>query len=199
MKKLFVLLLILGIFAALFFGYFKCIERQEQKIKILESKISLLKETQTPIRFKILEKTADSIKLSAKFYNADDKEINKIETTIAGQELSFDFYVVPVKDRYLAFPYKIFSNRVAPANGIELYDLYDKEGFPGVFISKEIDPDLKEGLKEVFNKVKTGQIDSLHSYFGNMVHDIEKLKSFVPKTVYSIVTHTKGGIEIIEE
>jgi hypothetical protein len=199
MKKLFVLLLILGIFAALFFGYFKCVERQEQKIKILESKLSLLKETQTPIRFKILQKTADSIKLSAKFYNADDKEINKIETTIAGQELSFDFYVVPVKDRYLAFPYKIFSNRVAPANGIELYNLYDKEGFPGVFIAKEIDPDLKEGLKEVFNKVKTGQIDSLRSYFGNMVHDIEKFKSFAPKTVYSIVTHTKGGIEIIEE
>jgi len=199
MKKLFIFILIAGVVTALFFGYFKCIAKQEEKIKMLEAKISLLKETQTPIRFKILEKTADSIILSARFYNADDKEINKLETTIAGQELSFDFYVVPVKDRYIAFPYKIFSNQIAAANGLELYDFYDKEGFPGVFDSKDIDPDINQGLKEMFQKIKTGQLDSLQSYFGNMVHDIQEFKLFVPQTVYSIVTHTKGGIEIIEE
>jgi hypothetical protein len=199
MKKFFLFLLVFGILTALLFGYFKCIEKQEEKIRKLESKIALLKETQTPIRFKILEKTKDSIKLSAKFYNSDDKEIGKLDTIIPGQELSFDFYVLPVKDRYLAFPSKIFSNQIAAANGIKLYDIYDKEGFPQVFYSKDMDRDLNTGLKYVFKQVKTGQLDSLNKYFGNMVHDIRKLKSFIPKTVYSIVTHTKGGIEIIEE
>jgi hypothetical protein len=199
MKKLFFLILIAGIAIALFFGYFKCIDKQEQKIKMLESKISLLKETQTPIRFKILKKTADSIKFSAKFYNADAKEINKIETTIHGQELSFDFFVVPIKDRYVAFPYKIFSNQIAAANGIELYSFYNTDGFPSVFGSKDIDPVVREGLTEIFQKIRNNQLDSLNKYFGNMVHDIKEFKSFIPQTVYSINTHTKGGIEIIEE
>jgi hypothetical protein len=199
MKKIFVFIIIIGIITTLILGYFKCIEKQEEKIKMLESKISLLKETQTPIRFKILEKTPDSIRLAARFYNSDNNEINKLETTVAGQELSFDFYVVPIKDRYLAFPYKIFSNQIAAAKGIELYNLYDKEGFPEVFGSKQIDPDLSQGLKTMFRQVRTGQLDSLQNYFGNMVHDIKEFKSFVPQTVYSIVTHTKGGIEIIEE
>jgi hypothetical protein len=199
MKKFFLFLVVLGILAGLLFGYFKCIEKQEETIRKLESKIEFLKETQTPIRFKILEKTANSIKLSAKFYNADDKEIGKLDTILSGQELSFDFYVVQVKDRYIAFPYKIYSNQIAAANGIELYNLYDKEGFPEVFTTKGMDKDLNSGLKYVFSKVKTGKLDSSDKYFGNMVHDIRELKSFIPHNVYSIVTHTKGGIEIIEE
>jgi hypothetical protein len=118
MKKLFVFIIILGVIGALIYGFFMLTEKQEEKIKMLESKISLLKETHIPIRFKILEKTPDSIKLAAKFYNADNKEIEHLDTTLLGQELSFDFYVVPVKDRYLSYPFKIFSNQVAAANGI---------------------------------------------------------------------------------
>jgi hypothetical protein len=199
MKKFFVFIIILGVVGALLYGYILLTQKQEEKIKMLESKISLLKETHIPIRFKILEKTADSIKLAAKFYNADNKEINSLDTTLVGQELSFDFYVVPVKDRYLSYPYKIFSNQIAASHGIELYDYYDKEGFPEVFESKELDPDIRVGLKDLFQKIREGQMDSLKNYFGNMVHDIKEFKSFIPQTVYSIVTHTKGGIEIIEE
>jgi hypothetical protein len=82
---------------------------------------------------------------------------------------------------------------------MELYDFYDKEGFPEVFDSKELDQDIRIGLKDVFQKIRQGKMDSLQSYFGNMVHDIKEFKSFIPQTVYSIATHTKGGIEIIEE
>jgi hypothetical protein len=199
MKKFLFIILIFIALAAIVFGYFTCAEKQEEKIKLLEAKIALLKEEHTPIRFKIIEKTDDSIKLAAKFYNADNKEINKLETTLEGQELSFDFYVVPVKDRYLAFPSKIFSNKIAPANGIELYKLYDQNGFPEVYKTTNMDNEIYEGLQDVFQHIKSGQLDSLNNYFGNMVHDIKEFKSFLPQTVYSIVTHTKGGIEIIEE
>jgi hypothetical protein len=199
MRKFIVFLIIIIAIGGLIFGYYTCTEHQQEKIKMLESKIALLKETHTPIRFKIIEKTDDSIKLSAKFYNANDEEVNKLETTLAGQELSFDFYIVPIKDRYIAFPSKIFTNKIAAANGIEIYNLYDKEGFPLVFETKDMDTEIHEGLKDLFRQVKTGQLDSLNNYFGNMVHDIKEFKSFIPQTVYSIVTHTKGGIEIIEE
>jgi hypothetical protein len=199
MKKFIIFLIIVALIAAAIYGYFYFTGSQQEKIKKLEANIALLKETHTPLRFKIVEKSEDSIRLLTKFYDAENEEINKFETTLPGQELSFDFYVVHVQDRYIAFPAKIFSNQLAAANGIELYSYYDKDAYPEVFYSKEINKDLYEGLKDVFRQVKTGQMDSLNNYFGNMVHDIREFKSFIPQTVYSVVTHTKGGIEIIEE
>ncbi len=199
MKTLKVLFILIIIIAAIVFGYFRLIEYQKETIKKLEDKIALLKEEHIPIRFKIIEKTSDSISLVVKFYNADNEEINKLETKLAGQELSFDFYVVPVKDRYVAFPSKLFTNRIAAVDGIPFYALYDIEGFPQVFETKNIDLDLKKGLQDLFQQIKTGQVDSIEHSFGNMVHDIKDLKSFMPDMVYSIVCHTKGGIEIVEE
>ncbi len=180
-------------------GCFSCIEKQKEKIALLEEKIGLLKEEHTPIKFKILEKTDDQIRIIVKFYNTDNKEINSEEFTVPGQELSFDFSVVPVKDRYVAFPSKLFSNVTPASQGFKLFSFYNKDGFPEIYQKKNIDPDLSQGLKEVFAKVKSGEMDSLESSFGNMVHDIKAFKSFMPEIVYSIITHTKGGIEIVEE
>ena len=193
------LIIIIIVGAALIFGYFKYIDRQKVKIKQLEDKIALLKAENTPMRFKITEKTQDSIKLVIKFYDADDVEINKIVTKLAGQELSFDFNVVAIKDYYVAFPSKLFSNLIAASDGMVLYNIYDKNGFPQVFESKNMDSDLKSGLEHLFTKIKSDQLDSINQQFGNMVHDIKGLKAFKPNIVYSIVCHSKGGIEIIEE
>ncbi len=190
------LLVLIGIITLLLSS---CIKEQKKQIKKLEENISLLKEETTPIRFKILEKTNDSIHLLVKFYNSDKKEINSFKKTLNGQELSIDFYMVPVKDRFVAFPSKIFTDRIPADAGISLYEYYNNDGYPGIFYTKDIDKDLYQGLKDIYQKVKSGQVDSISDHFGNMVHDIQKVKSFLPESVYSIVTHTKGGIEIIEE
>jgi hypothetical protein len=199
MKTFKTITIITIILAALVFGYFKCIDNQKEKIKQLEDKIALLKEEHIPIRFKISEKTLDSIKLVVKFYNADDEEINKLETKLPGQELSFDFYIVPVKDKFVAFPSKLFSNVIAASDGISVYEFYNNDGFPQIFESKNMDLDLKTGLQNLFGQIKAGQIDSINHHFGNMVHDIKDLRAFMPNMVYTIVCHTKGGIEIKEE
>ena len=175
-----------------------CIENQKNKIKQLEDNITLLKEENIPLKFRISEKTESSITLTIKFYNAEQKEINAIEKTLVGQELSFDFYVVPVKDKYVAFPSKIFTDKIAAADGIDLYNFYDKDSYPEIFYHTDINTELYDGLQDVFQKIKKGELDSINNHFGNMVHDIKEFKSFLPENVYSIVTRTKGGIEIIE-
>ncbi len=136
--------------------------------------------------------------MSIKFYNSEKKEINSIKKTLNGQELSFDFYVVPVKDKYVAFPSKIFTDKIAPENGLSLYDYYDKNSYPEIFHHSEINQELYDGLKDIFQKIKKNELDSINNHFGNMVHDIKEFKSFLPENVYAIVTRTKGGIEIIE-
>ncbi len=198
MKKNSLKLLLLILISGIVFTT-SCIKKQEKQIKKLEDNIALLQTENTPVRFKILEKTEDSLSIIVKFYNADKKEINHFEKILNGQELSFDFYVVPVKDKYVAFPAKIFTDRIAADDGIILYEFYNQEGYPGIFYHKDINKDLYKGLKEVYQNIKTGQLDSVSEHFGNMVHDIKKFNSFLPGNVYSIVVHTKGGIEIIEE
>jgi hypothetical protein len=198
MKKIGLSLLLLTIAGNLLFTT-SCVKKQEKKIKNLEDNIALLQTENTPVRFKIIEKTEDSLSLIVKFYNADKKEINHFKKILNGQELSFDFFVVPVKDKYVAFPAKIFTDRVAADDGIVLYNFYDQEGYPAIFYHKNINENLYRGLKDVYQNIKKGQLDSVADHFGNMVHDIKKFNSFLPGNVYSIVVHTKGGIEIIEE
>jgi len=176
-----------------------CIENQKNKINQLEDNIALLKSENIPLKFKISEKTDSTITLTIKFYNSEQKEINTIEKTLIGQELSFDFYVVPVKDKYVAFPFKIFTDKIAASDGIDLYSFYDKNSYPEIFYHRDINTELYDGLQDIFKKIKKGELDSINNHFGNMVHDIKEFKSFLPENVYSIVTRTKGGIEIIEE
>ncbi|MEA2042035.1 MAG: hypothetical protein U9N85_05730 [Bacteroidota bacterium] len=180
-----------------FFSISSC--KQKEKIASLEQKIDLLKAEYSPIRFKIIEKENNTIDVAIKFYNSDDKVIRRVNKSIKGNELSFDFYVIPVKGRYLAFPYKIFSDQIAPDDGELITQYYDSEDFPEIFDSKLINKTLKAGLTAVFRKVKSNDFDPDDKYFGNTVHDISKLKEYKTGQVYRVVTHTKGGIEVIEE
>lgn len=200
MKKIRVIIVIVLLIAAVvvsvwYFG----IGWQKEKITKLEEKISLLKEETVPIRFKILEKDSNNIKVAIKFYDLDGNSVQRFEEVLKGNELSFDFYVVPVSDKFIAFPYKIFTNKIAPKNGKELFKYYDNEGFPQVFYTQGMDVGLKKGLSDLFLKVKNKEIDSIDGIYGSMVQDVKELSSFKTRIIYKIVTHTKGGIEIIEE
>ena len=197
MKKIILFVIFVVVIFVVFFSK-SCIDKQQETINKLETNIELLQAENIPIKFKILKKTEDSIFLSIKFYNSEKKEINSIKKTLNGQELSFDFYVVPVKDKYVAFPSKIFTDKIAPENGLSLYDYYDKNSYPEIFHHSEINQELYDGLKDIFQKIKKNELDSINNHFGNMVHDIKEFKSFLPENVYAIVTRTKGGIEIIE-
>ena len=189
-----ILLIIVLIVITIYFGT----QIQEKKIVKLENKIELLKTETIPFRFKILEKTEDEIRFVIKFYDLDNNVISREEFKLKGEELSFDFYVIPIKDRYIAFPYKIFTNKIAPENGKTLFSLYEKNNFPQIYYSKNIDPELKTGLKDLFSKIKTSNIQELEGIYGSGIQDIKGIHEFKQNQIYKIITHTKGGIEIIE-
>jgi hypothetical protein len=197
-KTILIVVIISGlIIATIFFYYFTQI--QENEIKKLEAKIEFLKEETTPVRFKILSKEDSLIHFALKFYDTDNNEIIRKEFRLQGDQLSFDFIELPLKDRYIAFPYKIFTDKIAPEDGILLYDLYDVNGFPQIFYSSDIDTDLKDGLLYLFELLKSGKTDELDGIFGNMVQDVKKYNEFIERQIYKIVIHTKGGIEIIPD
>ena len=204
MKKLIIIVLILGaIGVGGYYGFEWYKGKQEVKIAKLEDKIHFLKEQTVPLKFKILEKDDTNIKFIVKFLDQDGTEFNLDTFELTGQELSFDFYMVPVKDSLkndlqIAFPYKIFTNKIAAKDGQLLFDLYDDEGFPQIFDADGIDDDFVNLMTELFAKIKAGDTEDIKGIYGSMVQDVQNLNEFAEGHAYEIIIHTKGGIEIME-
>jgi hypothetical protein len=202
------LLILIGI-AVLFF-----IHREQKKIiERLEDRIEYLTETTIPLRFMLLPSSGGTIKVRVRFYSADEKELSVFEQSFAGDELVIDSVIVPVGENNLAFPSKIFTDAIAPKDGMPLFNFYDNGGVPEIHNFEGLDSDTRQLLKELFEQVmklesinetiplneKLQDIDLIEKSFGNAVHDIKTIQSFETNRVYALVLHTKGGIEIIEE
>lgn len=199
MKNLFYLLLIILLGGLLLYLGKGILSFQEQEIADLEDKIALLKSQHTPIKFKVTEKTAEKISFSMAFFDAEGQKISSENFSLNGKELMFDFYLIKVRDRYVAFPYKVFTDEIAPDNGTLLFSYYDKDNFPQIFFSKNMDLELKKLLTILFEKSKSGEIEKEETYFGNVVHDIAGIKEFKQGYVYKIVSFSAGGMEVTED
>lgn len=202
-------LLVIGlIVAAIGAGFF--LQQQQKIIRSLEASLEELKMTTVPLRFMVLSRSNTEISARFKFYNADNREIASFERSWKGSELYIDSLVVPLKKGALVFPVRVFTDAVAPRGGTILLNYYDFDGMPGIYESASQDGQKRLMLKELFTKLKaseglygtntTGNPGSrLLNYFGNAVHDIKQLRQFEIGTVYSLVIHSDGGIEIMGE
>ncbi len=207
-KTILALLLLCLIGFAIVAGLF--LQRQQKIIQDLEASIETLKTTTVPLRFMVLSRSDTEISARFRFYNADGKEIASFERSWNGSELYIDSLVVPLKTGALVFPVRAFTNAVAPRGGTNLVSYYDIDDMPGIYDSANLDTKKRQLFKELFIKLKTAEGfygtrtatnsgNKLLTYFGNAVHDIKQLRQFEIGTVYSLVVHTDGGIEILNE
>ncbi len=199
--KIIIIVFILAVIAAaMLFGLDFLNRKQERKIAQLQDKIMFLKKETVPVRFKILEKDTAEIRFIIKFYDQDSVEFNADTITLQGQELSFDFNVVPVtKNLSIAFPTKIFTNKIPAKKGISLFKYYDDEGFPQTMSINGADSAYINRMTELFAKIKSGNTENVQGIYGSMVQDIAKLNEFEVNHIYKIIIHTKGGIEVTED
>ncbi len=187
------------LFCIIVVGAFSCTDYQEEKIEKLKSEITWLKKETIPIRFKILSRTPEFIHVGLKLYDADGAEIKYSELKMPGRELSFDFYIVQANGKQIAFPYKIFTDQIAPKNGTLLIPMYDKDGFPLILHHQQIDASTTIALTDLFAEIKSGEIHNRKKQFGSLVHDLDGVRLFEEGVVYKIIIHSKGGIEIVAE
>lgn len=203
-KLVFLLLLIALLIACVKIFPF-ILSKQSEQLTSLQNDISRMKDEIIPIRFKILGKKDNTYVIQIRFYDLNDKETANCKLSITGQELNFDFSVIKpsifsTQDKtYLYFPIKIFTDSMAPENGIDLVNLYSKNGFPSVYNGLELTDESKKSLSGLFYLVSKNEKVSDFSY-GNSVHDIRSVSNFKTGFVYDIVCHThSGGIEIVKE
>jgi len=194
MKKIFsflVLILILAIFS--FFAYMYYVNSEVEK---LEKQLFNLMQVHTPVKFKILEKKEGVLFLKVKYYDLDNNQITEKEYNIKGEELVFDFYIFAHKNKYFAFPYAIFTDKIAPKNAISIVNDYNSSGFPQIFSFQQINLKhfvfLSKKYEQLLRKKRTFGND-----FGNSIHDVKELKQFEIDVVYKFIVHSKGGIEVV--
>ena len=196
MKKTIIAIIFFLVIAALVI--MPCYEKwQREEIEKLESYVAHLKEETVPLKFVIRERKNNRLKVDIKFYNLKGETIDRTRVELQGHDLSVDFYMVRVKDRFLAFPYKVFTETMKPKNGVLLTSYYDKNGFPQIFYSDDIKKEERNALITIFSDLKDGKRNFEDNEFGNLIHDIKNLGSFKIGYVYKVVAHTKGGIEVI--
>lgn len=195
MKKIFSLfILILLILIVLFASsvFFK-----KKKIKKLEKQLIELMEVQVPLKFRIDKRENDTIWLKVKYYDLDEIEISEKTYQLIGTELAFDFYVSKVNGFNFAFPYKIFTDKIAPKHAYYIANDYNTDGFPAIFTFADMENKDFEFLSDKYEQILQKNL-TFGDDFGNSLHDIKELRQFKIATVYKIIVHSKGGIEVLE-
>jgi hypothetical protein len=186
--------------------------------KRLAEKTRQLKELQeifVPVRFRLLEHSDSSMRAEFRFYsmhidNIEDtdmeifsqgKEVSPPQIAdITGNELFIDSVKIPNGDmlHYDAeavwvFPYRIFSDTIAPENAIPIYTWYNDNGFPAIYNALELEEQEKAVLSSMYADIRNADT-------GNALHDMSKVTRFRENVWYDIVVHIKkGGLEIIGE
>ncbi len=200
MRKTIITGIVLALLALIVFNYVMpgCLRQQDKKIKDLESIVNQLTSEVTPLAFRIREREDSTIVVDVKFYDLQMRELSSKTFNLKGTELFFDFSSYKVGDNYLAFPSKLFTNKMAAHDGIMLFDFYSSEHFPQIYYRDSLSESDKNTLKEIFANVRDSSYVDKNS-FGSAVHDVAGLKSFELGQVYRVIVHPKGGIEIIED
>ncbi len=191
-------LLIVFIAAAIVSGsLFGVKSLQNRRMRALESGIAALQSETVPLRFMVLAREDDSVTVRVRLYDLGGTEIGFMETNLPGRQVFFDFIAMPYNKTWLAFPYRIFTEKVPPAEGVDLSMLVAPEGMPLTYRGGPLDRRALEKLGELHASMVRGDVPK--GSFGNAVHDVAELASFSLETVYKIVVRTKGGIEILED
>jgi len=206
---------------------------QQRKIAGLEALSAKLTAETVPMRFMVLSRGDEGVRVRIRLYDLSGKELVLVEKTFPGRELFFDFLVssLPPPEaagaggggesggaRWLAFPYRVFTDSLPAAQGALLLDAYDRSGFPAVFDGGAFGAGESAALKAVFARARKaaaagepaagtvgyeggrGSAGSRGSAdYGSAVHEVSSLARFEEGVVYKIVCRVKGGIEIMED
>ena len=196
---------------------------QGRKIADLETMVSSLEDEYVPIKFKLNKTKGDEISIKVLFQDLEGNTIKEETVSILGSEIHFDFQVIqltPEKKntkkvekstlaQYMFYPYKIYSEKVEPENGIDLCTFYDKKGFPAIYEGfvnflpedrQKYEKGYTEKITQTFEYILNGELEKLTNQYGSAVHDMQGISEFKKGYVYSVVCHPHtGGIEIRSE
>jgi hypothetical protein len=219
------LLLAASLFACVYFYLDWARSGQKERIAGLEALSARLTVETVPMRFMVVSRDEAGLRARIKLYDLAGKELVLVEKALPGKELYLDFLLSPLpgesgsEARWLAFPYRIFTDELPAAQGVLLLDSYEVSGFPSIYDGqapgdKPLGPGERKALAAVFARARrsggaSGKADTAapvdyaaprhEADFGSAVHDVSALSRFEVGVVYKVVCRAKGGIEVMED
>lgn len=201
------LIIILSIIVVLLISTYFFISFQESKIKTLESQVEYLQEEIVPMAFEISNNSDSKLKLKVVFYDLNGNEVGSDVLKLNGNELHIDFKVIDFsEDSYLFFPYGLYTDTMAPADLVTIFDKYEKRGFPSIYdgieelqdqegnvVDSKSQKHIVNELKHKFDLVKAGEEDLSGNSHGVAIHDIQSVSKFKKGFVYKVVCHPHTG------
>jgi hypothetical protein len=188
---------------------------QKQRLAAKERQLRELQEVFVPMRFRLVERTDTSLTVEIRFYSlfidnfedvdmevlAQGKEVAPPQTiTLSGEELFIDSVKIPNETRLpfapeavWVFPYRVFSDLIAPDDALPIYQWYDDAGFPAIYASLELEAADRKTLSDVYAGITDADT-------GNALHDMRKAARFRLGAWYDLAVHIKkGSLEFIAE
>jgi hypothetical protein len=205
------LLFLATIAAAGYFWFQAADSAQRKKIAYLEDLSTRLRSETVPLKFMVLSREGGEIRARLRLYDLKGSEVAALEKSWPGAELYVDMLLIPMRtgsgkpDSWIAFPYRVFTDKLAAASGLLLFDAYDEGGFPGVLGGIEWSPEEKAVLVAAFASARKSAAAGLPATgaakgaFGSAVHEVSSLSKFEEGVVYKVVCRVKGGTEIMED
>jgi hypothetical protein len=207
------LVIVASFVLAIYFWIHNASEAQREKIVYLEKLTTRLQSETVPLRFMILSREGGTIAAKVKLYDLTGRELAAIEKSWPGTVLYVDMLLAPARadkssrsaEAWLAFPYRIFTDRLPAASGSLLFDSYDAGGFPEVLRGVAWSAAEEAAIKGAFRRARRSAAagapaaDSASGSFGSAVHELSELSKLEEKVVYKVVCRVKGGVEIMED
>ncbi len=186
---------------------------QKQRILYLEDLSTRLRSETVPLKFMVLSREGGDVKARLKLYDLAGREIASIEKSWPGGELYIDMLLVPVRslggsasaDSWLAFPYRVFTDKLSAASGTLLFGSYDSGGFPEVLNGESWSAKERSAISAAFSSAMKSAAaglpatDAAKGAFGSAAHEVSRLARFDLGIVYKLVCRVKGGVEIMED
>ena len=174
----------------------------------LEDTINYLKSEYEFARLTINSKNSSSISFTMTLLNVNGNVAAKKDYELPGNDIFLESAIIvmssPDKERALVFPKRLYSELLPPDQGLAITSLYDDNGFPGIYSSKDLTPELSSVIRKIYQLSQTAKEDSPDwkdqsvKIALNMEASLHQTRGYEPGKTYSCVVHPNGGMELLE-
>ncbi|UTC68093.1 MULTISPECIES: hypothetical protein [unclassified Treponema] len=181
----------------LFFLIFGAADFYADKLNSIEKQISESGFTvyNTGTVIKTFGQNTETVSAVISFFTPKGELINSYERAWHGQELNLECIVFTFKTGPIVFPYRIFSDESKQGTGLNLFNYYNRGGFPAIYDYTFFSKEEKALIKELYGYTVFSPY--LLKLFSSAKIKTVILRNFKPDTEYLLYAESNGEIKFI--
>jgi len=148
-----------------------------------------------PLRLTVYGRGIDTLSMRLGFLDPSGDSLGTIERSLNGWELTIDTITVGTGSGWLVFPFRLYTDAVSPARGIDLIRYYDRDGFPALWDEKALSPREARALRAVFSVARTERW--MPRFLGSLHHERLVIRNFEAGSEYAVSILPDGSLELL--